>query len=112
MAKVINANDDDFEKEVLESDLPVVVDFSAPWCGPCKTIDPLLEDLAANEWNGKIKVVKLNADESPQAVMRCGVMGLPTLLLFNHGQCVEGFRVTGYKPKKKLIEEVEEALNA
>ena len=112
MEDIILADDESFEREVLHSDMPVLVDFSAPWCAPCKTIDPILTELAAGEWNERIKVVKFNADESTATVMRCGVMGLPTLLLFKDGKMLEGFRITGYKPKKKLIEQVETTLIA
>jgi thioredoxin 1 len=107
MANLVDVDDANFENEVIKSDIPVLVDFSAPWCGPCKMIDPILKDLAHNEWSEKIKVVKINADENQGSVTRCGVMGLPTLLLFKKGKMVNDVRITGYKPKKKLMEEIE-----
>ncbi len=110
MADLQMIDDASFEAEVLKTPLPVLVDFSAAWCGPCKMIDPLLKELAEGEWKGRVKVVKVNADESTDTVTRCGVMGLPTLLLFKGGKMVEDFRITGYKPKKKMQEEVESYL--
>src|SRR5574338_523307 len=79
---------------------PVLVDLSAVWCGPCKMLDPLVGQLA-QEWQGKVKVVKLDADENPNILMQYNVLGIPTLLLFKQGQLVE--RVTGYHPKDKLV---------
>lgn len=110
MANIIEVNDTTFEQEVLKSELPVLVDFSAPWCAPCKMVDPILKELVQKEWDNKIKVVKVNADENINTVNYCGVMGLPTLLLFKAGKVVEGFRITGYKPKKVLLEEVQKHL--
>jgi thioredoxin 1 len=110
MTDLLLVDDANFETEVLKASLPVLVDFSAAWCGPCKMIDPLLKELAEGEWKDKIKVVKINADESTETVTRCGVMGLPTLLLFKSGKMVDDFRIMGYKPKKKMQEEVEEYL--
>ncbi len=107
MVELIEAQDNTFEEEVLKAKQPVLVDFSAPWCGPCKMIDPILKDLAGNEWQGKVKVVKINVDENPDTVAKCGVRGLPTLLLFKNGQVVPGFRIAGYKPKKDMLKEVE-----
>ncbi len=100
MANILNVTEDTFEAEVLASSTPVLVDFSAVWCGPCKMLDPLLERLAV-EWEGKIKVVKIDADQNPNLLMRYGVLGIPTLLLFEAGTVTE--RVTGYQPKDKLI---------
>lgn len=101
----VNANEASFQQEVLEADLPVLVDFSAEWCGPCKMVDPIVHQLA-EEWAGKVKVVKVDADESPNILMRYGIMGIPTLMFFVRGEVKE--RVTGYQPKKKLVAKFEQ----
>lgn len=100
MAEIIHVNEATFQSEVLETDRPVLVDFSAVWCQPCKMLDPVVQELAG-EWDGKVKVVKIDADESPTLVMKYGVMGIPTLLFIKGGKVKE--RVTGYMPKEKLI---------
>ncbi|MBJ7555329.1 thioredoxin TrxA [Marinomonas spartinae] len=83
----IQITDAQFEEEVLKSDLPVVVDFWAPWCGPCKMIAPVLEDIAA-EYEGKLKVVKLNVDENTETAPKYNVRGIPTLLVVKGGEVV------------------------
>jgi thioredoxin 1 len=88
-----------FQSEVLEASLPVLVDFTAVWCQPCKQLDPLVQQLA-QEWHGKIKVVKLDVDDNPNLAIDYTVMGVPTLMLFKNGKPVE--RVTGYQPKDRL----------
>ena len=88
-----------FQNEVLDSSQPVLVDFTAIWCGPCKMLDPVVKQLA-EQWQGKIKVVKLDVDDNPNLAMDYQVMGVPTLMLFKGGQPVE--RVTGYQPKDRL----------
>jgi thioredoxin 1 len=100
MIEVKYVNEQDFKTEVLDASLPVLVDFTAPWCGPCKMVDPIVHQLAA-EWDGRIKVLKCNADENPNVLVTYGVMGLPTIMLFKSGQMVE--RASGYQPKAKLI---------
>lgn len=100
MAEIIHVNEKTFQSEVLETDKPVLVDFSAVWCQPCKMLDPVVQELAG-EWDGKVKVVKIDADENPNLVMKYGVMGIPTLLFIKGGEVKE--RVTGYMPKEKLI---------
>jgi thioredoxin 1 len=92
-------SEDTFEQEVLKADLPVLVDFSAVWCGPCKMLDPLVLQLAS-QWQGKVKVFKLDVDESPGLAIDYQVMGVPTLMLFKDGKPVE--RITGYQPKDRL----------
>ena len=100
MAEVKYVNEQDFKSEVLDASLPVLVDFTAPWCGPCKMVDPIVHQLAA-EWDGKVKVLKCNADENPNIITNYGVMGLPTVMLFKGGKMVE--RANGYQSKDKLV---------
>jgi thioredoxin 1 len=97
-----------FQPEVLDEELPVLVDFTAVWCGPCKMLDPIVRQLA-HEWNGKVKVVKLDVDDNPQLAMDYQVMGVPTLMLFKDGEPVE--RVTGYQPKDRLAKKFSPHLN-
>lgn len=99
MAMIVNLSDAEFDTEVLKSSLPVLVDFSAIWCGPCKMLDPIVKQLA-DEWQGKVKVCKLDIDENPETTVNYQVMGVPTLMLFKDGKPVE--RVTGYQPKDRL----------
>ncbi len=100
MAEMLHVTEDTFKTEVLDSSEPVLVDFSAVWCQPCKMLDPIVKQLAG-EWDGKVKVVKIDADENPNLVMQFGVMGIPTLLFFKGGEIKE--RITGFMPKEKLV---------
>jgi len=100
MVEVNYVKEDTFQNEVLNAEKPVLVDFTAGWCQPCKMIDPIVKQLA-QDWEGKVKVVKLDADENPNILMQFGVMGIPTLILFKSGEVKE--RVTGYQPKEKLL---------
>jgi thioredoxin 1 len=85
MADVMKVTDDNFETEVVQSDIPVLVDFSATWCGPCKQLVPIVEDLA-KEYAGRAKVVAVDVDQAQQTAMQFGIMSVPTLLLFKGGQ--------------------------
>ncbi len=89
-----------FEEEVLHSALPVLIDFTAEWCAPCKMLDPLVAELAV-EWTGKVKVFQMDADKNADILARWRIMGVPTLALFKEGKIVA--RMTGYKPKKSII---------
>lgn len=102
MAKLPELTDDTFEAEVLQSDLPVVVDFGAEWCHPCKQLDPIVEELAG-EWDGKAKVFRIDADENVDTTMRFGVMGLPSLILFKGGEPRE--RLQGFQSKSRILKE-------
>jgi thioredoxin 1 len=100
MTELKYVNTQDFKSEVLDDSLPVLVDFTATWCPPCKMVDPIVKELAA-EWEGKVKVVKCDADQNPDILVTYSILGLPTVMLFKGGQMLE--RVTGYQPKDKLI---------
>jgi thioredoxin 1 len=96
---VSKVSDKDFETEVLKSAEPVVVDFWAEWCGPCRMIAPALEEIAGT-MNGKVKIVKLNVDENPATASKYGIMSIPTLMIFKNGELAS--RQVGAAPKQKL----------
>ena len=104
----ININDENFSEEVLRSDIPVLVDFWAEWCGPCKVVGPTIEALAA-DYAGKVKVAKLNVDDNPQAAGRFGVRSIPTLIVFKDGEAQQA--AIGVKPKGQLAELIEKYLH-
>jgi thioredoxin 1 len=97
--KVIAVNESNFEQEVLNSDVPVLVDFWAPWCGPCRLIAPIVEEIA-EEMAGRAKVVKVNTDENPNLAMKYGIRAIPTIMVFKNGRVVDT-RV-GVQPKEVL----------
>jgi len=103
MSKPFAVTDDTFEEEVIKATLPVLVDFWAPWCAPCLMIAPILEDTAA-EYEGRLKVVKVNVDENRRLASQFGIMSIPTLILFKDGQAVE--RLVGILSKKKLLDKI------
>jgi len=104
---VSEVTDSNFQAEVLESDVPVLVDFWAPWCGPCRMVAPVVEEIA-EERGEALKVVKLNTDENQETAIAYNVMSIPTLILFRHGQPAK--TVVGAYPKKRLEAELEPAL--
>ena len=107
MAGVNEVTDITFQAEVLEADQPVLVDFWAPWCGPCRMVAPIVEEIAT-ERAASLKVVKLNTDENIQTASEYQIMAIPTLLLFRNGQVAK--RIQGAMPKKRLEAEIEPAL--
>lgn len=100
MSELSYVVEENFQAEVVDSTTPVMVDFTAEWCGPCKMLEPIVEQLA-QEWDGKVKVFKLNVDENASLAMQYQVMGVPTLILFTKGKPVE--RLTGYQPKNRIL---------
>lgn len=105
--KVVQLSDDNFENEVLKSSTPVLVDFWATWCAPCKAIGPVIDGLAG-EYDGKVKIAKLNVDENPATPGQYGVRGIPTLILFKDGKIVD--QLVGAAPKSQLENLIKKAL--
>jgi thioredoxin 1 len=107
MAAVQQISDDNFEAEVLRSETPVLIDFWAPWCGPCKAIAPVVEELAG-EYSGKLKVVKMNVDDNPRTPGKYGVRGIPNLIVFKGGQVQE--QIIGAVPKARLTQAIQKVV--
>jgi thioredoxin 1 len=107
MANVADVNDAQFEEEVLKSDLPVLVDFWAPWCGPCKTIAPMLDDLAKS-YEGKLKIVKVNVDSSRASMAKYNVKHIPNLIIFKNGEVKQ--QIVGAGSKQDIVTAIDNVL--
>ena len=103
MAHPVAVSDASFDTEVVKAQQPVLVDFWAEWCGPCRMIAPILENIA-EEYVGSLKITKLDVDNNPQTAMKFGVQSMPTMILFKDGQAVE--RIIGYMPKERLLSRI------
>jgi thioredoxin 1 len=104
---VIEVDDNNFESEVLRSSVPVLLDFSAEWCGPCKRLQPVVEALAL-EYDGRLKVAHLDIDKAQSTAVRFGIMSVPTVLLFKGGKVLD--QLLGYVPRDKLVEKIDPIL--
>ncbi len=109
MSGAIDVKDDSFETEVIGSDLPVLVDFWAPWCGPCRMVAPVVQEIA-EQYDGKVKVVKMNTDENPKVASEYGIRSIPTLMVFKGGQKVDV--VVGAVPKATLASTLEKHIDS
>ena len=107
MSNVITVTDENFDETVTLSDVPVMVDFWAEWCGPCKMVAPILDEIAGDH-EGKVKIVKLNVDDNPRTAQRFQVMSIPTMLLFKDGQAAA--RIVGARSKSHILAEIEQHL--
>ena len=105
--KVKEISDSDFDQVVLQSDVPTLVDFWAPWCGPCKSIAPILEEIAG-EYSGRLNIVKMNVDENPATPSKYSVRGIPNLVVFKDGEVVE--QIVGAVPKDQLTGTIDKVL--
>lgn len=104
MAQPIHLTDDMFEQEVLKSDVPVLIDFWAAWCGPCRMIAPIVEELA-NEYEGKAKITKLDVDNNQNTAQQYGIRSIPTILIFKGGEVVDS--IIGAVPKQQIVDRLE-----
>ncbi|HEY9851620.1 MAG TPA: thioredoxin [Leptolyngbyaceae cyanobacterium] len=107
MSAAVEVTDNSFKQDVLESELPVLVDFWAPWCGPCRMVAPVVDEIA-QQYEGQVKVVKLNTDENPNVASQYGIRSIPTLMIFKGGQRVD--MVVGAVPKTTLANTLEKYL--
>jgi thioredoxin 1 len=107
MGKPIHVKSEEFKAKVLEAEGPVVVDFWAEWCGPCRLLAPVIEQLA-QDYDGRVQFVEVNVDENPDVAMTYGIEGIPTLVLFHRGEVAD--RIVGYLPKPMLAHQLEAAL--
>ncbi len=107
MSKPQDVSDNEWEVEVLSSDTPVLVDFWAPWCGPCRMVAPVVDELA-EEYDGKVKFVKLNTVDNIQTASKYGIRSIPTIMVFKGGEAVE--QVVGFRPKSELKKSLDKAL--
>jgi thioredoxin 1 len=107
MSDMLQLSDENFESKVIESELPVLVDFWAPWCGPCRMLSPIVEELS-KDYEGRVVFAKMNTDESPATPGQYGIMSIPSLLLFKDGELVD--RTVGMRPKKALQEWIDTAI--
>ena len=98
--KVVHVTDGDFQEKILKSDIPALVDFWAPWCGPCKAIGPMINELAG-EYEGKVKIAKMNVDENPETPGKYGIRAIPTLIFFKNGKVAD--QITGAVGKTQLV---------
>ena len=108
MSEPIQVSDSDFEQTVLQAELPVMVDFWATWCGPCRMVAPVVKELA-NEYEGKISCAKLDVDQNPKTASAYGIMSIPTLLIFKGGKPVS--HIVGFRPKDELKQSLDAALD-
>lgn len=102
--KPIEITDQNFQQEVIQSNVPVLIDFWAVWCGPCRMVAPIVEEIA-NEYDGKIKVGKLDVDNNPQTAMNYGIRSIPTLLVFKDGKLVD--QIVGAVPKRNIVQKLD-----
>lgn len=107
MGNIVEVSDGSFDTEVLQAPQPVLIDFWAPWCGPCKAIAPVVEELS-RDYAGKLKVVKMNVDDNPQTPSKYGVRGIPNLIIFKGGQVQD--QIVGAVPKAHLVKAIDRAL--
>ncbi|MCC6764951.1 MAG: thioredoxin [Deltaproteobacteria bacterium] len=107
MADVQQVSDDTFQSEVLQASLPVLIDFWAPWCGPCRAIAPMVEELA-DTYSGKLKVVKMNVDDNQHTPQKYGVRGIPNLIIFKNGTVQE--QIVGAVPKGQLVKAIDKVV--
>ena len=109
MSKPVEISNEKFSEMVLKAKLPVLVDFWAPWCGPCRMVAPVVDELA-NEYDGKVSFVKINVDDNLETARQYGVMSIPALIIFKNGQPVSN--IVGYRPKPELKKNLDAALAA